>query len=194
MVPEIWPWLTWLHGAQQEWSQLDMFSMFWKRFLPSVSGRVLEFEGWEVRFLRLNPGRTREALDLLIYTARESGTEALLIIEQYNLSEIVPSTNTYCETCWHNRDIPETGPKFLHSPVRRALHSRVSKESRQEAQSQHGSGDRSGAKRNPKRGDSSIPENLLGSPQLLFWGGMVFCDVKNAVWDSLCKRKRWQSE
>ena len=54
-----------------------------KRLLPGLPGRASEVERQEMKFLQLNLGRGRDAQDLLMQTARETGADVLLINEQY---------------------------------------------------------------------------------------------------------------
>ena len=47
----------------------------------------MEVERQELKFLQLNLGRRKDAQDLLMQTARETGADVLLISEQYKWSE-----------------------------------------------------------------------------------------------------------
>ena len=75
---------------------------------------------------------------------------------------------------------PKTGPKFLRGPARRTLHPRRTKDSGWEAQGTYSVGDRRGAKRDPQRGDRSIPGDPPRSLQLLSSGEEVLRRLEEA--------------
>ena len=65
----------------------DIAHAFWCALLPGLPGGASEDERQELKFLQLNLGRGRDAQDLLMQTARETGADVLLISEQYIWTE-----------------------------------------------------------------------------------------------------------